>query len=62
MKKSQPYDFKILFNKIDEVRNSGGYSDEFQSEIFQQVDKDIQELKEYIECINETDYQTFTRS
>ena len=62
MKQTPSYDFKILFDKIDEVRHSADYSDEFQSEMFLQVDKDIQELKAYVECLNETDYQTFTRS
>jgi hypothetical protein len=63
MLKSKEYNFEVLFEKIElakkDSKTDTNYIDE---NLLREVDKDIESLRGYIEAINESQYQTFSRS
>jgi hypothetical protein len=60
---SKEYNFDILFEKLDEAKkDSENLPNYIEVDILKQVDSDIESLREHIEAINETQYQTYSRS
>jgi len=57
------YNFEVLFEKIESAKKTGeadsSYIDE---DLLRKVDKDIDSLRGYIEAINESQCQTYSRS
>jgi len=60
---SKEYNFEILFEKLDDAtKSSDGSSNYIDAHLLKQVDSDIETLRGYIEAINESQYQTYSRS
>jgi hypothetical protein len=62
MPESKDYNFDILFEKINETRTGDSGFDFVNDQVVRAVDKDIESLRGYIEAINESEYQTYSRS
>jgi hypothetical protein len=62
MLESKDYNFDILFEKIEETRTTDNNLRFVNEGIIKEVDKDIESLRGYIEAINESEYQTYSRS
>jgi hypothetical protein len=63
MLKSKEYNFEILFEKIELAeKNNKSNSNYIDENLLKEVDKDIESLRGYIEAINESQYQTYSRS
>jgi len=57
------YNFEILFEKIELAKKTGEADSSYIDEnILKKVDKDIESLRGYIEAINESQCQTYSRS
>jgi hypothetical protein len=60
---SKEYNFEILFEKLDAAKKSSDDTSNYiDTNLLKQVDSDIESLRGYIEAINESQYQTFSRS
>ena len=62
MLKSKDYNFEILFEKIQEEKNKENSSIYINDQLLKEVDRDIESLRGYIDAINESQYQTYSRS
>jgi len=60
---TKEYNFEVLFEKIESAKKTSqadsGYIDD---KLLREVDKDIESLRGYIEAINESQCQTYSRS
>ena len=62
MPESKDYNFDILFEKINEAKAGDNGFDFVNDQVVRAVDKEIESLRGYIEAINESEYQTYSRS
>lgn len=63
MMESKNYNFEILFEKLDLAKKTEAAGSGFIDEnLLREVDKDIESLRGYIDAINESQYQTYSRS
>jgi hypothetical protein len=63
MMKKKSYNFEILFEKIESAKKEDETNNRYIDEnLYKEVDKDIESLRGYIEAINDSQYQTYSRS
>jgi hypothetical protein len=62
MIEQKSYNFKILFDKIEEAERGREYYEAIDLKLLQEVDNDIKALEEYTNFLKEPQYQTYTRS
>jgi hypothetical protein len=59
------YNFEILFDKIEEAKTSAEFCESIRGvdlQVLRDVDEDIKALEEYTNLLQETEFQTYTRS
>lgn len=55
-------DFEIIFKKLEEAKNDQNEINVSQFKIIQEVNDEIEIMKEYLESLNSPEITTFTRA